>query len=122
MDDPLRQERGRRFNDRPASLSDSELAGDLLPDATPQQRVATGFLRNHVTTDEGGAINAEYLVEYAAERTSTVGSVLMGLTVGCARCHDHKFDPISQRDYYRLFSFFNNNEEPGLYSQSRNDK
>jgi hypothetical protein len=99
-----------------------QLAGDLLPDATPQQRVATGFLRNHVTTDEGGAINAEYLVEYAAERTSTVGSVLMGLTVGCARCHDHKFDPISQRDYYRLFSFFNNNEEPGLYSQSRNDK
>ena len=100
-----------------------QLAGDLIPDATPQQRVATGFLRNHVTTDEGGAINEEYLVEYAAERTSTVGSVLMGLTVGCARCHDHKFDPISQEDYYRLFSFFNNNEEPGLYSQSRtNDK
>ncbi|MEC8651238.1 MAG: DUF1549 domain-containing protein, partial [Planctomycetota bacterium] len=100
-----------------------QLAGDLIPNATPQQRVATGFLRNHVTTDEGGAINEEYLVEYAAERTSTVGSVLMGLTVGCARCHDHKFDPISQEDYFRLFSFFNNNEEPGLYSQSRtNDK
>jgi len=98
-----------------------QLAGDLLPDATHQQRVATGFLRNHVTTDEGGAINAEYLVEYAAERTSTVGSVLMGLTVGCARCHDHKYDPITQEDYYQLFSFFNNNEEPGLYSQSRDD-
>ena len=96
-----------------------QLAGDLLPDATPSQRVATGFLRNHVTTDEGGAIDAEYLVEYAAERTATVGSVFLGLTVGCARCHDHKYDPISQRDYYRLFSFFNNNEEPGLYSQSR---
>ncbi len=96
-----------------------QLAGDLLPDATPAQQVATGFLRNHVTTDEGGAINEEYLVEYAAERTSTVGSVLLGLTVGCARCHDHKFDPISQEDYYRLFSFFNNNQEPGLYSQSR---
>jgi len=97
-----------------------QLAGDLLPEPTPEQVVATGFLRNHVTTDEGGAINAEYLVEYAAERTATVGSVFLGLTVGCARCHDHKFDPISQQDYYRLFSFFNNNEEPGLYSQSKN--
>jgi hypothetical protein len=97
-----------------------QLAGDLLPEATPEQIVATGFLRNHVTTDEGGAINQEYLVEYAAERTATVGSVFLGLTVGCARCHDHKYDPIRQQDYYRLFSFFNNNEEPGLYSQSKN--
>jgi hypothetical protein len=96
-----------------------QLAGDLLPDATNEQIVATGFLRNHVTTDEGGAINEEYLVEYAAERTATVGSVFLGLTVGCARCHDHKYDPIRQQDYYRLFSFFNNNEEPGLYRQSR---
>ena len=96
-----------------------QLAGDLLPAPTPEQIVATGFLRNHVTTDEGGAINQEYLVEYAAERTATVGSVFLGLTVGCARCHDHKYDPIRQRDYYRLFSFFNNNEEPGLYSQSK---
>ena len=95
-----------------------QLAGDLLPDATPEQVVATGFLRNHITTDEGGAINEEYLIEYAAERTATVGSVLLGLTVGCARCHDHKYDPIRQQDYYRLFSFFNNNEEPGLYRQS----
>jgi len=98
-----------------------QLAGDLLPNATDAQKVATGFLRNHVTTDEGGAINEEYLVEYAAERTSTVGSVWMGLTLGCARCHDHKYDPISQQDYYQLFSFFNNNEEPGLYSQARNN-
>lgn len=96
-----------------------QLAGDLLPDATSEQVVATGFLRNHATTDEGGAINEEYLVEYAAERTATVGSVFLGLTVGCARCHDHKYDPIRQQDYYRLFSFFNNNEEPGLYSQSK---
>ncbi|MBM3974487.1 MAG: DUF1553 domain-containing protein [Planctomycetes bacterium] len=94
-----------------------QLAGDLLPDATTEQRIATGFLRNHVTTDEGGAINEEYLVEYAAERTATVGSVFLGLTVGCARCHDHKYDPIRQEDYYRLFSFFNSNAEPGLYSQ-----
>ena len=99
-----------------------QLAGDLLPEPTPQQIVATGFLRNHVTTDEGGAINEEYLVEYAAERTATVGSVFLGLTVGCARCHDHKYDPIRQQDYYRLFSFFNNNKEPGLYSQSKNAK
>ena len=96
-----------------------QLAGDLLPDATLDQRVATGFLRAHVTTDEGGAIDQEYLVEYAAERTATVGSVLFGLTVGCARCHDHKFDPISQEDYYGLFAFFFNNDEPGLYRQSR---
>ncbi|MCC7395437.1 MAG: PSD1 domain-containing protein [Planctomycetes bacterium] len=94
------------------------LAGDLLPGATAAQRVATGFLRNHVTTDEGGAIDEEYRVEYAAERTATVGSVFLGLTLNCARCHDHKYDPIAQEDYYRLFAFFNQNDEPGLYSQS----
>jgi len=94
-----------------------QIAGDLLPDATTAQKVATGFLRNHVTTDEGGAIDEEYRVEYAAERTATVGSVFLGLTLQCARCHDHKFDPISQHDYFRLFSFFNSNQEPGLYSQ-----
>ena len=95
-----------------------QLAGDLLPEATQAQRVATGFLRAHVTTDEGGAIDEEYRIEYAAERTNTVGSVFLGLTMGCARCHDHKYDPISQEDYFRLFSFFNSNQEPGLYSQS----
>lgn len=95
-----------------------QLAGDLLPGATPAQRVATGFLRNHVTTDEGGAIDEEYRIEYAAERTNTVGSVFLGLTLGCVRCHDHKYDPIRQEDYYRLFAFFNQNQEPGLYSQS----
>jgi hypothetical protein len=95
-----------------------QLAGDLLPDATAKQRVATGFLRNHVTTDEGGAIDEEYRVEYAAERTATVGSVFLGLTMGCARCHDHKYDPIRQEDYFRLFAFFNSNQEPGLYTQS----
>lgn len=94
-----------------------QLAGDLLPAATLAQRTATGFLRNHVTTDEGGAIDEEYRVEYAAERASTVGSVFLGLTIGCARCHDHKYDPIRQEDYYRLFAFFNQNDEPGLYSQ-----
>jgi hypothetical protein len=94
-----------------------QLAGDLLPDATVGQRVATGFLRNHVTTDEGGAIDEEYRVEYAAERTATVGSVFLGLTLACARCHDHKYDPVRQEDFFRLFAFFNSNREPGLYSQ-----
>jgi len=96
-----------------------QLAGDLIPGALQSQRVASGFLRQHVTTDEGGAIDEEYRIEYAAERTATLGSVFLGLTLGCARCHDHKYDPIRQEDYYRLFSFFNNNEEPGLYSQSQ---
>jgi len=94
-----------------------QLAGDLLPDATTEQRIASGFNRNHVTTDEGGAIDEEYKVEYAVDRTATTGSVFLGLTLGCARCHEHKFDPISQEDFYRVFAFFNSNEEPGLYSQ-----
>lgn len=95
-----------------------QLAGDLLPDATLEQQVASGFLRAHVITDEGGAIDEEYLVEYAVDRVDTVSQVWLGLTVSCARCHDHKFDPISQEDYYRLFAFFAQNDEPGLYSQT----
>ena len=94
-----------------------QLAGDLLPNATLDQKVASGFHRNHVTTDEGGAIPAEYLVEYAVDRTATTGSVLLGLTLGCARCHDHKYDPIGQDDFYAFYSFFASNDEPGLYDQ-----
>jgi hypothetical protein len=94
-----------------------QLAGDLIPDATVSQKIASGFNRNHVTTDEGGAIDEEYLVEYAVDRTATTGGVFMGLTLGCARCHDHKFDPVSMEDFYGLLAFFNSNEEPGLYSQ-----
>ncbi|MCH2133495.1 MAG: PSD1 and planctomycete cytochrome C domain-containing protein [Phycisphaerales bacterium] len=94
-----------------------QLAGDLVDNPTPDQIIASGFNRNHVTSDEGGAINDEYLLMYAIDRTNTVGSVFLGLTVGCAQCHDHKFDPISAEEYYGLLSFFNNNEEPGVYSQ-----
>ncbi|MDG2201628.1 MAG: PSD1 and planctomycete cytochrome C domain-containing protein [Phycisphaerales bacterium] len=97
-----------------------QLAGDLLPDRTSEQLVASGFNRCHVTTDEGGSINDEALFEYAVERTNTLGSVFLGLTINCAQCHDHKFDPVSMEDYYGLLAFFNNNEEPGLYNQSPN--
>ena len=97
-----------------------QMAGDLLPSSTMAQKVATGFLRNHVTSDEGGAIAEEYLVEYAVERVATTGSVFLGLTLGCARCHDHKFDPVPQEEFYKLFAFFDSIEEPGLYSQLPN--
>jgi hypothetical protein len=95
-----------------------QLAGDLLPGATIDNRIASGFNRAHVITDEGGAINEEYLLEYAVDRVNTTGTAFLGLSVGCARCHDHKFDPITAEDFYALIAFFNSNEEPGLYSQA----
>ncbi|MEZ5429862.1 MAG: DUF1553 domain-containing protein [Verrucomicrobiales bacterium] len=91
-----------------------QIAGDLLPGATTEQRIATGFNRNHMVTNESGVIDEEYRVEYVADRVETTGAVWLGLTVGCARCHDHKYDPLSQRDYYRLFACFNNVVETGL--------
>ena len=84
-----------------------QLAGDLLPDADDTTRLATGFLRCNPTTGEGGLIEEEYLVKYAVDRVNTLGTVWLGLTVGCAQCHDHKFDPITQRDYFGLFAFMN---------------
>ena len=84
-----------------------QLAGDLMPNATLAQRVATGFNRNHRTNGEGGIIPEEYRVEYVADRTQTTATVFLGLTLGCARCHDHKYDPLTQKDFYRLFAYFN---------------
>ncbi|MBL9211018.1 MAG: DUF1553 domain-containing protein [Opitutaceae bacterium] len=94
-----------------------QLAGDLLTAPTPEQRIATGFSRNSMVNNESGAIDEEFRVEYVAERTETVGTVWLGLTVGCARCHDHKYDPISQKDFYQLYAFFNNSPEKGLVTQ-----
>jgi Protein of unknown function (DUF1553)/Protein of unknown function (DUF1549)/Planctomycete cytochrome C/Concanavalin A-like lectin/glucanases superfamily len=89
-----------------------QLAGDLLPNPTLDQKIATGFERCGETTDEGGVILAEVEANMAKDRADTTGTVWMGLTVGCATCHDHKFDPISQRDYYSLTSFFRNTTQP----------
>ena len=91
-----------------------QMAGDLLPDATAIQRVATGFHRNHMITHEGGTIPEENLVNYVADRVKTTSEVFLGLTFACAQCHDHKYDPITQRDYYRFFAFFNSVPERGL--------
>ncbi|MDG2221103.1 MAG: PSD1 and planctomycete cytochrome C domain-containing protein [Rubripirellula sp.] len=84
-----------------------QLAGDLLPDATPQQKLATGFCRNHMINGEGGRIPEENRVEYVMDMSETMGTVWLGLTLNCCRCHDHKYDPISNREYYQLFAFFN---------------
>ena len=90
-----------------------QLAGDLLPNPSVDQKIATGFNRNHRINDEGGIIPREYLVEYLVDRVETTTGVWMGLTFGCARCHDHKYDPISQRDFYQLLAFFNSVPEKG---------
>jgi hypothetical protein len=97
-----------------------QLAGDLLPNATREQRIATAFNRLHRQTNEGGSIEEEFRTEYVVDRVNTFGTSMLGLTIECARCHDHRFDPITQRDYYSLFAFFNNIDESGLYSHFTN--
>lgn len=97
-----------------------QLAGDLLPNPTREQLIATGFNRNHMINFEGGAIEEEYLVEYVVDRVETTGTVWLGSTLGCARCHDHKYDPFSQKDFYRLFAFFNTVNEKGLDGRAGN--
>ena len=91
-----------------------QLAGDMLPGASIEQKVATGFHRNTMINQEGGIDLEQFRVEAVVDRVNTTGTVFLGLSVGCAQCHDHKFDPISQKDYYRLFAFFNNCDEPVL--------
>jgi len=90
-----------------------QLAGDLYPNATYDQKLATGFNRNHKITQEVGVIDEEYRVNYVFDRVNTFSTAFLGMTVECAQCHDHKYDPISQKEYYSLFSFFNNVPEKG---------
>ena len=90
-----------------------QLAGDMLPNARLDQRIASGFNRNHRGNSEGGIIPEEYQVEYVVDRVDTTSTVWLGLTMGCARCHDHKYDPISQREFYQVFAYFNNISEYG---------
>ena len=93
-----------------------QLAGDLLPSPTRDQVLATAFNRLHRQTNEGGSVEEEFRVEYAVDRVNTFGTAVLGLPIECARCHDHKFDPLPQKDYYRLFAFFDQIDESGLYS------
>ena len=91
-----------------------QIAGDMLPGATIEQQIATGFHRNTLRNEEGGTDAEQFRVEAVADRVNTTATVFLGLTVACARCHDHKYDPISQREYYRMFALFNNADEPVL--------
>src|SRR5690606_17906933 len=90
-----------------------QLAGDLLPNPTIEQRIATGFNRNTQINQEGGIDPEQFRVESVIDRVNTYATAFLGLTVACAQCHDHKFDPISQREYYQFYAFFNNTENGG---------
>ena len=106
----------RAFNDNMPydQFTTEQLAGDLLPDPSETQLIATGFNRNNMNTHEGGTIPEENLTNYVADRVKTTSEVFMGLTMACAQCHDHKFDPLSQEDYYRFFAYFNTVSDKGL--------
>ncbi|OWK39738.1 PSD1 and planctomycete cytochrome C domain-containing protein [Fimbriiglobus ruber] len=95
-----------------------QLAGDMLPNATPDQKLATGFNRNHRINTEGGIIAEEWRIETVIDRVETTSAVWLGLTAGCARCHDHKYDPLSQKEFYQLFAFFNNVPESGVGAEA----
>ncbi|MDP7108207.1 MAG: DUF1549 domain-containing protein, partial [Roseibacillus sp.] len=95
-------------------FSIAQLAGDLLPNPTQDQQVASAYVRAHVSTSEGGAIPEEWYVRYAVDRTETMGAIWMGMTVGCGLCHEHKFDPISQKEFYQMFAFFTNSTESAM--------
>ena len=97
-----------------------QIAGDLIPDATVDQKVASGFNRNHATSDEGGAFAEELRVEYVVDRVQTTSNVWLGLTMECSQCHDHKYDPISQKEYYEFFAYFNNTADPGMQTRRGN--
>ncbi|MFO0824597.1 MAG: DUF1553 domain-containing protein [Gemmataceae bacterium] len=97
-----------------------QLAGDLIPNATVDQKVASGFNRNHATTDEGGVIPEEFRVDYVVDRVKTVSSTWLGLSMECGQCHDHKYDPITQKEYYRFYAYFNNTKDPGMQTRNGN--
>jgi len=102
-------------------FSIDQLAGDLLPDPDNDQLVATGFNRNHPSSDEGGAIPEELRVGYVVDRVKTTSNVWLGLSMECAQCHDHKYDPVSQEEYYEFYAFFNNTTDPGMQSRRGNE-
>src|SRR4029077_11324342 len=97
-----------------------QIAGDMLPNATLDQKIASGFNRNHRGNGEGGIVPEEYAVEYVVDRVDTTATVWLGLTLGCARCHDHKYDPFTQKEFYQLFAYFNNVPEKGRVTEIGN--
>ncbi|MDA0196917.1 MAG: DUF1553 domain-containing protein [Bacteroidetes bacterium] len=97
-----------------------QIAGDLLPQSNREQKLATGFQRNHSMSGESGIVSKEYRLKYVADRTNTIATAFMGLTMECASCHDHKFDPVSQKEYYQLTAFFNNVHELGVIGNDKN--